>query len=889
MSTEELPLSYAQQRLWFLDQLKPNSAFYNTTITWHLEGRLDQAVLKRSLQEVIQRHEILRTNFIAVDGKASQIIHEEINWTISVTDLTNLSSTEQEVAGKQLVQQKALQPFDLANELLVRPTLVVLSENEHIFSICMHHIVNDGWSTGVFIQELATLYNAYLQGLPSPLTPLTIQYADFALWQREWLQGEVRQRQLNYWQKQLAGAPDLLSLPTDRPRASIQTVAGANHRFVLSEQLTLQLVKLSQEQGVTLFMTLLAAFDTLLYRYTGQEDILVGTPIANRNQSQLEQLIGFFVNTLVMRTSLEGDPTFSELLIQVRKIATEAYTHQDLPFEMLVEALQPERDLSYTPLFQVMFALDDNSLHSMELTGLKVNPIPIEWETAKFDLSLSMENTARGLIGLWEYNTDLFDSSTIERMTNHWITLLEGIVVNPQARISQLPLLTKVEQQQLLIDWNDTAKTFQEMAVEALQTTSLQPNQCIHHLFEERVKQTPDAVAVIFEKQQLTYRELNCRANQLAHYLRSLGVAPDTLVGLCVERSLEMIVGILGILKAGGAYVPLDPAYPQERFTYILEDAKLSTLLTQEALLIRLPNLVGKVICLDRDWSVIAEQITTNPITAVQPHNLSYIIYTSGSTGTPKGVMIEHRSLVNFALAACQEYGIKSSDKFLQFSSICFDVSVEEIFPCLLVGATLVLRTEEMLNSTQEFWRLCQEWQLTIISLPTAYWHQLVSELSPQDSRISQDLRIVIIGGEEAQLDKVKLWQSSVAHFPNPPQLYNGYGPTEATVAATIYQFDSVANDVLIGRPLSNVELYILDKNQQAVPVGVAGELHIGGAGLARGYLNRPELTKEKFITSFFNRHAVIRLIGLRLLVSLWFHVLFHSPPGVLFTVPSRY
>jgi len=858
ISTEELPLSYAQQRLWFLDQLEPNSALYNISIRLHLLGTLNVATLEQSLQEIIARHEALRTNFVTVDGEPTQVIHDETTWRVSVTDLTHLSTNEQETAAKQLTHQQAIQPFDLANDSLVRATLIVLSETEHWLLVCMHHIVSDGWSTGVFVQELTALYNAYSQGQPSPLTPLPIQYADFAIWQREWLQGDVLESQLTYWRDQLADAPTLLELPTDRARSAVQTFAGAHQRFTLPAQLTKKLTQLSQKQGVTLFMTLLAAFDTLLYRYTGQEDILVGSPIANRNQSEIEGLIGFFVNTLVLRTNLEGNPSFNQLIHRVREMATEAYTHQDLPFEMLVEALQPERDLSYTPLFQVMFVLDNNPLDSIELTGLTVNPHPIEWEIAKFDLSLSMQTTASGLVGVWEYNTDLFDSSTIERMANHWVILLEGIVANPQAPISQLPLLTEVERQKLLIDWNNTVETLHATSLH--QATSLQVNQCIHQLFEEQVKQTPDAVAVIWENQHLTYRELNSRANQLAHYLRSLGVAPDTLVGLCVERSLEMIVGILGILKAGGAYVPLDPAYPKERFTYILEDTQLSLLLTQETLLIQQPDLGRKVICLDRDGSVIAEQITTNPITAVQPHNLSYIIYTSGSTGTPKGVMIEHRSLVNFILTASQAYGLTSKDKVLQFSSICFDVSVEEIFTCLSVGATLVLRTEAMLNSSEEFWRCCQEWQLTILSLTTAYWHQLVSELSPQDDRIYPDVRKVIIGGEEAQLDKVKRWQSSVAHFSNPPQLYNSYGPTEATVSATLYQFNSGDTHVSIGRPLSNVQVYILDKHLQPVPIGVPGELHIGGAGLARGYLNRRELTDEKFIANPFSTEPDSRL-----------------------------
>ena len=550
----ELPLSYAQQRLWFLDQLEPNSGFYNIPAALRLVGTLNRAALEQSLKEIIHRHEALRTNFITVDGKPTQIIQTQTNWTVSVVDLQHLSTSEQEIASQCLAQQQALVAFDLASEALIRATLILLSNTEHILLVCMHHIVSDGWSIGVFVKELTTLYKAYSIGQPTDLTPLPIQYADFAIWQRLWLQGDVLQSQLSYWQQQLANAPTFLPLPTDRPRPPVQTYHGAYLEFALSVELTQKLTKLSQEQGVTLFMTLLAAFDTLLYRYTGVADILVGSPIANRERSELEGLIGFFVNTLVLRTDVSGDPSFNELLPRIREMALSAYAHQDLPFEMLVEALQPERDLSHTPLFQVMFVLQNAPMSGVELTGLTITHLPTESTTAKFDLTLGMENTTTGLVGGWEYNTDLFDSSTIERMMAHFVTLLEAIVANPQQRISQLPMLTESERQQLLVEWNDTQVDYRD-------------DLCIHQLFEEQSLRTPDAVAVVFENQQLTYHELNSRANQLAHYLRSLGVGADVLVGICVERSLEMVVGLLGILKAGGAYVPLDPEYPQERLT----------------------------------------------------------------------------------------------------------------------------------------------------------------------------------------------------------------------------------------------------------------------------------------------------------------------------------
>ncbi|MBN3921605.1 condensation domain-containing protein, partial [Nostoc sp. NMS4] len=526
MITEELlPLSYAQQRLWFLDQLEPNSALYNIPFALRLVGNLNQAALEQSLQEIIHRHEALRTNFVTVDGQPTQIIQTETNWAVLVLEWQHLPPAKQEIATQQLAQEQALLPFNLTNEALIRATLVVLNKTEHILLVCMHHVVSDGWSMGVFIQELAALYKAYSQGQPSPLAPLPIQYADFAIWQREWLQGDVLQTQLSYWKQQLKDAPALLSLPTDRPRPAVQTFVGAYQEFALSVELTNRLTKLSQEGGCTLFMTLLAAYDTLLYRYTGVADILVGTPIANRDRSEIEGLIGFFVNTLVMRTNLADDPSFNELLGRVRQIALGAYTHQELPFEMLVEALHPERNLSYTPLFQVMFALQNAPMSKLELAGLTISFLTAQSKTTKFDLSLSMYNSGAGLVGVWEYSTDLFDNSTIERMTGHFVTLLEGIVANPKERISQLPMLTQVEQHQLLVEWNSTQAEYPF-------------DKCIHELFEEQVQRTPNAVAVVFENQQLTYQQLNCRANQLAHYLQSLGVKPDTLVGICVERSL---------------------------------------------------------------------------------------------------------------------------------------------------------------------------------------------------------------------------------------------------------------------------------------------------------------------------------------------------------------
>ncbi|MBD2562853.1 MULTISPECIES: amino acid adenylation domain-containing protein [Nostoc] len=825
MMTEELPLSYAQQRLWFLDQLEPNSAIYNIPLALRLVGNLNRAALEQSFQEIIDRHEALRTNFITVDGKPSQIIQTQINWTVSVVECEHLPLSEQEIVTQQLAQQQAIQPFDLAEGALIRATLIVLSKTEHILLLCMHHIVSDAWSLGVFVQELAALYNAYSQGEPSPLTPLPIQYADFGIWQREWLQGEVLQNQISYWQQQLKDAPALLSLPTDRPRPAVQTFAGAIQEFALSVELSNQLTQLSQKQGVTLFMTLLAAFDTLLYRYTGQLDILVGSAIANREHSEIEGLIGFFVNTLVLRTDLSGNPSFSELLSRVRQIALGAYSHQELPFEMLVEALQPERDLSHPPLFQVMFVLQNTPMSGVELAGLTISSLPPQSTIAKFNLTLSMHNSAAGLVGIWEYNTDLFDASTIERMAGHFVTLLEGIIANPEERISQLPLLSQTEQQQLLVEWNNTQADYPV-------------DKCIHQLFEEQSVSTPDAVAVVFENQQLTYHQLNSCANQLAHYLKSLGIKPDTLVGICVERSIEMVVGLLGILKAGGAYVPLDPEYPTERLAFMLEDAQVSILLTQQRLIDRLPEHQAKLICLDETWEQIAQNNQDNPISKVKAFHLANLIYTSGSTGKPKGVMVEHKGLCNLAQAQIQTFGLTSDSRVLQFASFSFDASISEILMALGSGATLYLGTKDSLLPGKPLIEQLRDRSITHITLPP-------SALAVMPGSELSALQTIIVAGEASSAELIRQWSAGRNFF-------NAYGPTEASVCATIAKCTEDDNKISIGKAIANVQVYILDEYLQPVPIGVPGELHIGGLGLARGYLNRPELTKEKFIPNPF-------------------------------------
>ncbi|MCV3214789.1 amino acid adenylation domain-containing protein [Plectonema radiosum NIES-515] len=853
--TGNLPLSFAQARLWFLDKLQPDSGFYNIPIVWHLSGQLNVAALQSSLNEIVRRHEALRTNFVTKEGQPVQVIAATLCLKLEIVDLLHLPQGEREVETQRLVTTEAVRPFDLEREPLVRLRLLQLGSTEYVFILTAHHIIFDGWSMGVLVQELATLYTAFGTNKPPQkvfeLPELPLQYADFAVWQRQWFQQEGL-AQLSYWKQQLEGAPTLLELPTDRPRPVIQTNRGGHQRFALSLELGEAMDSLSKRAGVTPFMAFFAAFVTLLYRYTGEKDIVVGTPIAGRNRPEIEGIIGLFVNTLVLRTDLSANPSFEQLLIMVREVSLQAYAHQDLPFEKLVEALQPERSLSHLPLFQVMFDLQNLPIPSLDLPEITVSSFPVETGIAKFDLSLSMEDTSSGLIAEWEYNSDLFDDSTIARMAGNFQTLLEGIVANPIQPISQLPLLTEVEQHQLLVEWNNTQVDYPL-------------DKCIHQLFEEQVRKTPDAVAVVYEDEQLTYGELNALANQLAHYLQKLGVREEVLVGICVERSPLMIVGLWGILKAGGAYVPLDPTYPSDRLAHMLDDSQAQILLTQQQLVDSLPKTGAKVICLDVDWQLIATHSQNNPQTELAAHNLAYIIYTSGSTGKPKGVMIEHRSLVNFAQSARDEYGIGECDRVLQAASISFDSAGEEIYPCLVSGATLVLRTADMLSSIPTFLQKCREWKLTVLILVTAYWNQLTSELAATNETLPPSVRLFATGGEKWLPEKLKLWhscmdeRSRVHNLKEPPLLINGYGATEATIFTTLYNLSNlVIEDTrpqqLIGRAIGNAQTYILDSELQPVPIGVPGELHIGGVGLARGYLHRPDLTDAKFIPHPFNK-----------------------------------
>ncbi|MEH1855163.1 MAG: amino acid adenylation domain-containing protein [Nostoc sp.] len=838
------PLSLVQQGLWFFQQLESQSSVYNEFACIQLKGVLNLTVLEKSLNEIIRRHESLRTCFETLNEQPVQVIHPTLTVKLPVVNLSNLPQALQNAKVEQLTAEIAQKPFDLTSSPLLRVILLQISEQEHLLLLVIHHIICDGWSIQILNRELAVLYESFCTEKSSSLSELHIQYADYSIWQRQWLQGERETTQLFYWKQQLADTPTTLALPTDRQRPPVQSFQGATSPFELSPRLTSMLKSLSNQQGVTLFMTLLAAFQAQLYRYTNQEDICVGSPIANRNHTNIEGLIGFFVNTLVLRTDLSSNPSFLELLGRVREVCVGAYAHTDIPFERVVAELHPERNLSHTPLFQVMFALQEDTKKDLVLPGLSLKWLDNHSQTAKFDLTLSVVDDKSELWGFWEYNTDLFDAATIERMNGHFINLLEAIVTDPQKRLSDLPLLTNAEQQTLLRNWNNT-------------TTNYSEEKCIHELFEAQVERTPDAVAVVFKEEQLTYRELNLRANQLAHHLQALGVKPEVLVGLCTQRSIEMIIGLLAILKAGGAYVPIDPTYPQQRLALVLNDAQIAVLIIEQHLLAKLPAHTAKVVCLDEvHWQGVSSAIPQNPVNQTTPTNLAYVIYTSGSTGTPKGVTIQHQSLVNFVQAAIAEYELQPQDRILQFASISFDAACEEIFPCLLHGATLVLRTDEMLVSIKAFNQKCQEHCISVLDLPTAFWHQLTSELATSAFKLPESLRLVIIGGEKALPDKVNTWRQQVPRI----RLINSYGPTETTVVATVCDLATVEAQVPIGKAIANVQTYVLDSDLQPVPIGIWGELYVGGIGVARGYLHQPELTAQKFIPNPFSDRLGSRL-----------------------------
>jgi amino acid adenylation domain-containing protein len=840
--SESAPLSFAQSRWWFLSQLERDAApLYNWVRAIRWSGPLDVPVLARSFEEVVRRHQTLRTRVLIEDGEPVQEPTPAGPFPLPVTDLSSRPPAAREDEARRLAAQELLQPFDLASGRLLRAALLRLGPDEHVLVLAIHHITSDGWSMQLLLRELATVYTAFAGGRPSPLPELPIQYGEYARWQRDHFQGAPLESELTYWRERLQGAPAVLELPSDRPRPNVQTYAGAQLSFLLPGSLVDALTALARRERASLFMVLLAAFKALLWRYTGQTDLVVGVPTAGRTRVELESLIGCLANALILRTDLAGDPSFREVLARVRTVALGAYAHQELPFEKLVEELQPERNVRHHPVFQVMFNFRDFPPAMREIPDVQVEDLKVDRGTALFDLSLALVRGPEGITCGLGYSTDLFDAATVERLGSHYRALLESAVAEPDRRLSETSLWSEAERRQVLHEWNATARDYDL-------------DRCVHQLFERQAARVPSSVALLFEDQRLTYGELNRRANQLAHYLRRLGVGPEVRVGLCLERSVEMVVGLLAVLKAGGAYVPLDPAYPKERLAFMLEDARASILLAQDRQIEGLPLQGLRVVGLDSEGRSFATESGDDPPSGVGAANLAYVMYTSGSTGRPKGVMVCHRSVVNHLRWRHEYFPITQADRGLQKASLSFDDSVWEIFEPLLAGAQLVLARPGAQADSAQLVRLIAERRIT-----TACFVPSMLQVFLDEPKLSDcvSLRRVTTGGEALSLELQERFFSRLQ-----ASLHNGYGPTEATITATFWTCgrDGSRRSVPIGRPIANTITYVLDRHLQPVPIGVPGELYIGGLGLARGYLGRPGLTAERFVPDPFDDTAGARL-----------------------------
>ncbi|QTL38237.1 amino acid adenylation domain-containing protein [Xenorhabdus budapestensis] len=836
-----LPLSFAQQRLWFLTQFEGVSETYHIPIALRLRGQLDIVVWQQALNTLFARHEALRSVFVSVDGQPQiRLLAADHGLSWVQHDLRRHPDAEVEL--ERLCAEEMSAPFELNRGPLIRAMLIRLADDDYQFLLTQHHIVSDGWSVNVLIQELSTLYTAFLDGQPDPLAPLAIQYPDYAVWQRQWLSADRIQVQSDYWRTMLADAPVLLDLPTDRPRPSEQSFAGHVLPINLDAELTSALKRLSEQHGVTLFMTLLSAWAVVLSRLSGQTDIVIGTPSAGRNRQEVEPLIGFFVNTLALRMGVSGELTVAELLAQVRETALGAQAHQDLPFEQVVEIVQLTRRLDHTPLFQVMFSWENNEHTDWTLPGLTVSPADQDVEIVKFDLELGLFEENDKIAGELSYATALFDQTTMERHIDYLHTVLQAMVANAQRRIGDIDILTPAERQLLLETWNATETPYPDAL-------------CIHQLFEQQAEKNPEAMALEYQGQTLSYAELNARANRLAHQLIEQGIEPDQRVVICVARSPAMVVSLLAVLKAGGAYVPLDITYPPERLAYILSDSAPSVVVADRAGQSTLSDemLAGLTVL---DPTMPLDQPDSNPqVSTLTPQHLAYVIYTSGSTGTPKGVMVEHQAIYHRTLGVNERYGVTAQDRVLQFAAFAFDVAVEECFSSLCNGATLVIRDDSWLASMAEFITLTGENRITVLFLPTLFW----SELAGRDKGLAlpDALRLMIIGSEAVQKKALQDWFAQGGHR---PRLLNAYGPTENTVTATCQTVVSPEDDRSIGRPLSNTRIYLLDSHGQPVPLGGVGEIYIGGVGVARGYLNQPILSEERFISDPFSQVSDARM-----------------------------
>ena len=830
------PLTLQQQGLWLLVQPEPGMSMYFTTWSFRITGALQVKVLEKSINEIVQRHEVLRTIFASREGEPAQVIVPSLNVPLPIVDLTNLPENDRESEARRQTEAEKQRPMDLRQGPLVRTLLLRLAEHDYILLFGAHHIIFDNWSVRVLLGELANLYQAIAAGKASSLPELPFQYSDFAVWQHHSPQKEHLEKLFAYWKNQLANAPAKLELPTDRPRASVENFRCATEPVSIPGDLTDNLKTLSRREGVTLFVTLVAAFQTLLSRYSRQDDIVVGTLVGNRPRSEIESLIGLFANTLALRTDLSGDPSFRELLRRVKEVVLGAYAHQDLRFEKLVAELCPGRSANRDALFQVMFSLQNAAPEEFQLQqGLTLRHLQLDNGTTKFDLSLSIVETTEGLQGRCDYSCDLFNRDTVERMIGHFRILLEGAVADPEQPISHLPLLSELERQQLIVTWNGTMRDYRR-------------DSCLHELISEQAERRREAVAVASGRGQLSYSQLNQQANQLAHFLRERGVGPGQRVGVYIERSLQMVVGLLGILKSGAAYVPMDPAYPAERLGMMLEDAQVPVLLTQAALRHRLRELQAEVVSLDADWKRIASYSTENPRSGAGPEDLAYIIFTSGSTGRPKGVQVPHRAVVNLLTFMQQELHLGEWDVIPALASFAFDMCIPELYLPLLVGGRMVMVDRDVACNGEELRGVMEKAGVTVVHATPTTWRLLL------EAGFSARGCKRVIGAEPLARDLfLRLMQ-------NGEPLYNFYGPTETTVWSTFHCFNSREETITIGRPVANTQVYILDPRGQPVPIGVLGEIHIAGDGVTQGYLKRPELTAEKFVPDYFSRKHGARM-----------------------------
>ncbi len=837
------PLSLAQRRLWFLDQLDPGSPIYITPYVVRLKGRLDIDAFERALNEVVRRHETLRSYFTAEGEEPRQVVLPSVVIKAERIDLSTLPEVRREEEMLRLATDETLRPFDLTAGPLIRAVFFELATDDHLLVLSMHHIITDGWSIGVLFRELSAYYRNLTGGEPIALPDLPIQYGDYALWQRDWLGGDLLQSQLHYWKEQLAGLPPLVELPIDRPRPSVGTYHGSWSTHTVPASLARRLRELSQTEGATLFMTLLAAFQALLYRYTGQEGIAVASLFGNRNRAEIEGLIGFFINTLVLRGDLSGDPTFRELLDRVRETVLGAHANQDFPFERLVEELQPERNLTHNPLVQVSFALQNFGTVALDFPGVTAEPLTLKRGISKFDLSLFVREEEDGLQTVWKYNTDLFDAETIDRFAAHYTHLLGAVVEDPDRTISTLPLLPEAELKSLA-EWSGTQDRY------AMRET-------LHREFESQVERTPDAVALVYEGERLSYRQLDRRANRLAHYLIGRGIGPDQPVGLCLDRSADLVVALLAIMKSGGAYLPIDPAYPPDRIEYMLDDAGASAVVTRENLAELFGDHAG-VVAIDREEQEIARQPESNPASGAGSTNLCYVIYTSGSTGRAKGVGVEHRQLLNYVHAVGQRLELGDGWSYAMVSTIAADLGNTMLFPALLSGGSLHLISQERASDPEALGEYFQREGIDCLKIVPSHLAALLSGTDPE--RLMPRKRLVL-GGEASRLE----WVERLLDLAHGTVVYNHYGPTETTVGVLTYRVDewpieTRSMTLPLGRPIANAKIYLVDRNMQQVPSGVPGEILIGGAPVARGYLNHPEQTEEKFIRNPFSDDPSDRL-----------------------------